>query len=111
MDGVEWLVRLSEMNEASYGQVFNLGNTTEISIGELAQLVIEITHSKAAIRRVRYDVAYPEGFEEIPRRTCDNSKVIAATGYSPQYSLRDAIRLTIENTGVSAQAAVGGGWQ
>jgi UDP-glucose 4-epimerase len=104
MDVVEWLVRLSEMDGASYGQVFNLGNTAEISILELARFVVELTDSKSAIRCVPYDVAYPEGFEEIPRRICDNSKVIAATRYSPQYDLRDSIRLTIESIGARVRA-------
>lgn len=104
-DVVEWLVRLSESGPASYGQVFNLGNTEAISIIGLARLVIELTNSRVAIRCVPYDVAYSDGFEEIPRRICDNSKVIASTGYAPQYSLREALRLTIESMGVQARAA------
>jgi len=61
--------------EASYGQVFNIGNPVEISIGDLAKQIREMTSSKSEIVLVPYEKAYEEGFEDMPRRVPDISKI------------------------------------
>lgn len=90
-DVVEWLVRLSACDRA-VGEVVNLGNTTEISILELAQSIVEITGSTSAIEMVPYEKAYEEGFEDIERRLPDISKAVSLTGYRPQVSLEETLR-------------------
>lgn len=90
-DVVEWLVRLSACDKAT-GEVVNLGNTTEITILDLARRIVELTHSKSAIEMVPYERAYEEGFEDIERRLPDISKAIALTGYTPQVGLDETLR-------------------
>jgi UDP-glucose 4-epimerase len=73
------------------GGVFNIGATDEISILELARLVIELTGSESEIRFTPYDRAYGKGFEDMYRRVPDIAKIRALTGWSPGRSLQDVI--------------------
>ncbi len=99
-DAVAALVALAECPEA-IGQVFNAGSTEEVSIGQLAQMILEVIDSKypkstplsssaERIRLVPYDEAYSPSFEDMRRRIPDISKIKEYTGWEPRYSL-DAI--------------------
>ncbi|MCL4820668.1 MAG: GDP-mannose 4,6-dehydratase [Vicinamibacteria bacterium] len=73
------------------GQVFNIGNDREeISILELAKRVKARTNSKSEIQMIPYDEAYEAGFEDMPRRVPELSKIRSLIGYEPQVHL-DAI--------------------
>lgn len=89
-DVVEWLVRLAFEPRAD-GEVFNLGNPSEITIEALARRVNELCGSTAGIERIPYDQAYGRGFEDMQRRVPDISKVVALTGYRPQVGLDDML--------------------
>jgi len=56
-DVVDALVRLAHEPRA-IGDVFNIGNTSEVTIGELASRVKKMTDSASPIEKVPYDVAY-----------------------------------------------------
>lgn len=73
------------------GNVYNIGNTTPISILDLALRVIDRTDSDSRIRLVPYDAAYPPGFEELGRRQPDTTALQALTGWRPTRTLDDAI--------------------
>ena len=73
------------------GQVFNIGNDREISIMELAQLVIAKTGSSSAIVSKSYDDAYGVGFEDMSRRVPDISKIKRVLGWSPKLGLEEII--------------------
>src|SRR5215471_10192320 len=75
-DVVRALVSLMETDRA-YGEVFNLGNTQEISIGNLARQIREMSGSKSEIVHIPYDEAYEAGFEDMPRRVPCLDKVHA----------------------------------
>lgn len=92
-DTVEALVRLQN-STAAKNNVFNIGNPEEVSILELAKLVIEITNSKSKIEFVPYEKAYAPGFEDMLRRKPVIEKLAGATGFRPQTSLRKIIELT-----------------
>jgi len=78
------------------GQVFNIGNGTEITIADLANKVKQLTESSSAIVRVPYDEAYEAGFEDMPRRVPDISKVRALVGYQPTVELDEILTRVIE---------------
>ena len=78
------------------GHVFNIGNGSEISIGELAVLVKRMTGSSSEIVRVPYDQAYEAGFEDMPRRVPDISKIRGLVGYEPSVGLEETLTRVIE---------------
>jgi UDP-glucose 4-epimerase len=95
-DVVGALVRLVD-EPAAIGQVINIGNTEEVTIGRLAERVRELTGSTSPIRFVPYDEAYESGFEDMPRRVPDLSKVAAMIGYAPKRDLDDILRQVIDH--------------
>jgi UDP-glucose 4-epimerase len=85
-DVVGALVNLMEREEA-VGQVFNIGSNEEVSILEVARRVKELTASKSEIVFIPYDDAYEEGFEDMPRRVPDITKVRDLVGFEPKERL------------------------
>ena len=69
------------------GEVFNIGGIGEISILELAQLIIQKTNSKSEIFFTKYEDAYGIGFEDMKRRVPNISKIENFTGWKPSLSL------------------------
>jgi UDP-glucose 4-epimerase len=78
------------------GQVFNIGSNEEISIRGLAERVKELTNSDSEIVLVPYDEAYEEGFEDMPRRVPDISKIGALVGFRPKMELDGILRSVID---------------
>jgi UDP-glucose 4-epimerase len=76
------------MNEPrAVGQVFNIGNTEEVTIRALAQTIKQMTGSQSDIVTIPYDEAYEAGFEDMPRRVPDITKIQQLVGYKPTVSL------------------------
>ena len=94
-DVVGALMSLMEKDEAT-GQVFNVGSNEEVTIIELAARVKELAASDSEIVTVPYDEAYEEGFEDMPRRVPDISKVSALTGFRPTMPLDGILQSVIE---------------
>ena len=94
-DVVDALVKLLDRTE-SIGEVYNIGSTEEVTIAELAEIVKVQTGASSEIVMVPYEEAYDEGFEDMPRRVPDISKVKAAIGYDPKSTLEEIIDLVIE---------------
>ena len=94
-DVVGALMKLMDSSEA-VGQVFNIGSNEEISIRALAERVKEITQSDSEIVYVPYDQAYEEGFEDMPRRIPDISKVNELVGFRPEMSLNGILESVID---------------
>jgi UDP-glucose 4-epimerase len=95
-DTVEALVRLQNCNSAR-GEVFNVGSSEEISIGELAKLVLQCTGSTSPIEFVEYEKAYAPGFQDMARRKPITEKLFAFTGFRPTTSLRQIVEVTTES--------------
>lgn len=93
-DAVEAITRLAT-TEAALGQVVNVGQPSEVSIGELAVLVRDLTGSRSEIRQIPYDDAYGLGFEDMRRRVPDVSFLGRLTGFVPDTPLEDTIRQII----------------
>jgi UDP-glucose 4-epimerase len=79
-------------NERAYGNVFNVGATTEISIHDLAQMIIDVTDSKSEISLIPYDEAYGEGFEDMYRRVPDTTKIRELIDWRPTRTLQDVVQ-------------------
>jgi UDP-glucose 4-epimerase len=94
-DVIGALMKLMDDEEA-VGEVFNIGSNYEISIMDLANKVKELTNSESEILTVPYDEAYEEGFEDMPRRIPDISKVNAQVGFQPQIDLEGILRSVID---------------
>ena len=89
-DAVAGLLSVIDSDQ-TVGSVYNIGNDREISIGELASLVVSRLESKSAVVKKSYDDAYGAGFEDMQRRVPDISKIRAVTGWAPQRSLESII--------------------
>jgi UDP-glucose 4-epimerase len=94
-DVVRALIGLME-HEKNYGNVFNIGNSGEISIGDLAKQVREMCNSKSEIVYIPYEKAYEPGFEDMPRRVPDIAKINNAIGWKPTIALQQILTDVIE---------------
>ena len=90
-DTVSALLKLSE-HPAAPGEAFNVGSQEEVTIEALAKRVIALTGSSAQLVYVPYDEAYEEGFEDMPRRVPDITKIHRLVGFRPTVTLDEIIR-------------------
>lgn len=95
-DVVQALIGLVQEPRA-IGQVFNIGNVEEVSIGELASRVKAATGSASPIVTIPYEQAYEAGFEDMPRRVPELSKIRDLIGYQPTVKLDEIIARVIED--------------
>jgi UDP-glucose 4-epimerase len=105
-DCVEAVLRLIA-TEGAVGEVVNIGNTQEITIEALAQLVKQRTGSNSPIVFVPYDQAYEPGFEDMPRRVPALEKLESLTGFRPSVPLDDIVDRVIAHFRDKAEGVVG----
>ena len=89
-DVVKALVALMERPEA-VGEIYNIGASTEISILDLAKRVREITKSASPIVLVPYDDAYEAGYQDMPRRIPDTTKLRNLIGFAPTTDIDEIV--------------------
>ena len=90
-DAVRALLLVMDSDNA-VGEVFNVGNTEQITIMELAKKVIELTGSSSTIEKISYEKAYPEGFEDMQRRVPDISKIKQVLRWTPEINLDQIVK-------------------
>ncbi|MDP7295058.1 MAG: GDP-mannose 4,6-dehydratase [Vicinamibacterales bacterium] len=95
-DVVDALMRLTAEPKA-VGEVFNIGNGEEISILALAEQIKAMTRSPSNIVKIPYDQAYEAGFEDMPRRVPDITKLQTLTGYEPKVQLPEILTRVIDH--------------
>ena len=92
-DTVEGFIKAAESNNA-VGEVINIGTGCEISIGALAQTILQTMGKKIPVvsesQRVR-----PEN-SEVDRLCADNRKARELLGWQPQFGLEEGLVKTIE---------------
>ena len=92
-DTIEAFVRVAS-TPAAVGQVTNIGTGQETSIGQLAKKILELSQSTARVeldeQRLR------PALSEVERLLCDNRKAKALLGWTPQVSLEEGLRRTID---------------
>ncbi len=80
------------------GEVVNIGGAEEITIADLAAMVLRETGSTAGIEVIPYAKAYPQGgFEDMRRRVPDTSKLVRLTGWKQRHDLRGIVRDCIDS--------------
>jgi UDP-glucose 4-epimerase len=77
------------------GEVFNIGTDQEVTILELAGRVRDMAGSVSRIEMVPYEKAYRGGFQDVPRRVPDLSKIGRIVGYRPEVGLAEMLERTI----------------
>ena len=88
-DQIEGLLRLASLNEAK-NEIINIGNTDEITVIELAQKVISLTHSNS-------DISYEPLPQDDPlRRRPDITKAGKILKWKPKIQLETGLTRTIE---------------
>jgi NAD dependent epimerase/dehydratase len=92
-DSVAGYLQIAE-SDKTIGQVINIGSGRGVTIGDLANMILELTASKARIvsdeARIR-----PEK-SEVKQLICDYTKANTLFGYKPKYSLKQGLGETIE---------------
>jgi UDP-glucose 4-epimerase len=95
-DAVDALIGLAKCPEA-VGQVFNVGSTEQVTIVDLARIILELVQKEskreiekhsAPITFTPYEHAYTEGFEDMLQRVPDISKIKRYTGWQSRQSLK-----------------------
>lgn len=89
-DAVKCTIALMD-NDDSIGEVFNIGNEIEISINDLAELVIKKCKSSSKIIYKSYDEAYGSGFEDMKRRKPNCDKLFKVIGMKPEFPIDEMI--------------------
>jgi nucleoside-diphosphate-sugar epimerase len=106
-DAVEALVRLQQSGREvlvtkrkggealppPFGEIFNIGGTEEVSILNLARLVVNTLGSKSKIELVPYDQAYAPGFDDMRRRKPRVEKLERFTKFRPRTTLQEIVKL------------------
>ncbi len=80
-------------NPNAIGKTYNLGSGREISIGDLAKLIIRLTGNKSAIESDQSRVR-PEG-SEVERLLADASLANQELGWKPEVDLDEGLKRTI----------------
>ncbi|NDB29588.1 NAD-dependent epimerase/dehydratase family protein [archaeon] len=93
-DVVNYFCLLAE--KELYGEIFNIGQTEEISIKNLADMIIKSTNSQSEIIYTPHNEVYGDKFEDPMRRTPSIEKIVRATGYEPNMSIPEMIKEIID---------------
>jgi len=87
-----WLLINTEQAKNS---IFNIGNTKENTITELAETVKKSANSKSEIKYITHKEFYGGSYEDIPRRTPDISKIKNTVNWVAKTTLEEGIKKII----------------
>jgi len=94
-DHVDGIIRAVELDTAN-NQVFNIGNTREISIHDLALLIWRLIRGESSTPKIRLVPYETFGkYEDVVRRIPDISRARSLLGFHPRVDLEDGLRKTI----------------
>ena len=85
-------IMLSE-SKKTIGEIINIGSNTEISIGEIFDLIKELMSSDATISNDKQRKR-PKN-SEVFRLCCDNKKIKELVSYKPKINIRNGLKKTI----------------
>lgn len=90
---------------AARGRVFNVGSEREVTVADLAAMVLRLVGSDSPIVRVPMAQVFPQGFTDPPRRVPCLSRLRAALGWVPDTSLERVVEELVASA--TAQLPVG----
>ena len=79
-----------------YGEIFNIGQPEEVSIKNLAEMIIKKTNSSSEIKFISHEEEYGKAFEDPMRRTPGIDKIVSLTGIRPSKKLEEMIEEIIQ---------------
>jgi len=94
-DVIEYFVKLAELK--TYGEIFNIGQTEEITIKDLAELIIKTTNSNSELIFKKHEEIYGSKFEDPKRRTPNIDKIIEFTDIRPSMNIENMIKEIVAN--------------
>lgn len=98
-DAVRALIGLANHPQA-IGKVFNLGSVREVSILELARMVLVAAGQEPEEERIAfipYEQAYMPGFEDMRRRVPDIRRIQQVTGWKPEIDLEQTLAEIVQS--------------
>lgn len=95
-DTVRALVSLAA-DEATSGEIYNVGSTELVSILGLAERILALTRSESELVFVPHEQAYGQGIEEMFQRMPSIEKITSAVGWEPAVPLDQILRDVVEH--------------
>ena len=86
---------LAATTPAAQSGVFNIGNNIEMTINDLAKMIIAATNSSSTIQHISHDERYGAGFEDTKRRVPDMNRAKTVLGYEPLTDFATGLNKTI----------------
>jgi len=83
-------------DDRAVGQVFNVGSDREVSILELAEMMIRVAGSPSRIAFVAQQAVYGDSYEDVPRRVPNLRRMHEILGVRAETPLEEGLRRTIE---------------
>jgi UDP-glucose 4-epimerase len=80
---------------AAEGEVINIGTEEETSIRRLAELMIELDGGPSTLRFVPQESVYGDGYQDVPRRVPDVTRMHRILGVHAETPLADGLARTI----------------
>jgi UDP-glucose 4-epimerase len=78
-------------SDSTTGEIFNVGSRNWISIGELAERILELTGSASELVQVPYEKVYGGGIDDMLHRVPAIEKIRDAIGWEPTRTLDDIL--------------------
>jgi UDP-glucose 4-epimerase len=86
---------LAGTKDEALGSVFNIGSNFEVSIADLARLIVDKTKSSSPITNVSYEQSYGTSFEDTRRRVPSLDRARQVLGYTPTIDLAEGLDRTL----------------
>ena len=86
---------LAGTKDEALGSVYNIGSNFEVSIADLARLIVDKTKSSSPITNVSYEQRYGTSFEDTRRRVPSLDRARQVLGYTPTIDLAEGLGRTL----------------
>ena len=92
-------------SDRSSGEVFNVGGIEEVSILDLAKIIIRMTGATSDIQRIPYEEAFGKDFEDMQRRVPSLDKLAQTIGFAPEKNLTSILSKVIDHMRMAGGAS------